>query len=60
MTLSTKDYYVFTRDAIQERYGVRLDDAMLNESGWRQIKEDNLYQKDFIERMVDSAEQDWK
>lgn len=55
-----ESYYVFTRDAIQERYGVRLDDAMLNESGWRQIREDNLYQKDFIERMVDSAEQDWK
>lgn len=55
-----ESYYVFTREDVQQRYGVRLDGEMLNEAGWHQIKEDNLYRTDFIERMVDAAEREWQ
>lgn len=53
-------YYVFKRDEVQSRYGVRLDDLLVNEAGWHQIKEDNLYRRKFIENMVDAAEKEWK
>lgn len=55
-----ESYYVFKRDDVQSRYGVRLDGEMVNEAGWHQIKEDNLYRREFIERMVDAAEREWK
>lgn len=55
-----EDYYVFLRDNMQGCYGVRLDDAMVNEDGWRQLKNDNLYRRHFIERMVDAAEREWR
>ena len=55
-----ESYYVFKRDEVQSRYGVRLDDLLVNEAGWYQIKEDNLYRRKFIENMVDAAEKEWK
>lgn len=55
-----ENYYVFTRDNVQGRYGVRLDGELLNEAGWHQLKADNLYRRHFIERMVDAAEREWK
>ncbi len=55
-----ESYYVFTRDDVQQRYGVRLDGELLNEAGWHQLKADNLYRRHFIERMVDAAEREWK
>lgn len=55
-----ESYYVFKRDELQSRYGVRLDDLLVNEAGWHQIKEDNLYRRKFIENMVDAAEKEWK
>lgn len=55
-----ESYYVFTRDDVQGRYGVRLDGELVNESGWHQLKDDNLYRRNFIERMVDAAEREWK
>lgn len=55
-----ESYYVFRRDEVQSRYGVRLDDLLVNEAGWHQIKEDNLYRRKFIENMVDAAEKEWK
>lgn len=55
-----ESYYVFKRDEMQSRYGVRLDDQLVNEAGWHQIKEDNLYRRKFIENMVDAAEKEWK
>lgn len=55
-----ESYYVFKRDEVQSRYGVRLDDLLVNEAGWNQIKEDNLYRRKFIENMVDAAEKEWK
>lgn len=66
VTVTEKDepmdesYYVFTRDDVQGRYGVRLDGELLNEAGWHQLKADNLYRRHFIERMVDAAEREWK
>lgn len=50
------DYYVFDRAAVEEMYGVALDADMVNEAGWGQLKGDNLYKRDFAERMVDRAE----
>ncbi len=55
-----ESYYVFKRDDVQSRYGVRLDGEMVNEAGWHQIKEDNLYRRKFIKHMVDAAEREWK
>lgn len=55
-----ESYYVFKRDDVQSRYGVRLDGEMVNEAGWHRIKEDNLYRRKFIEHMVDAAEREWK
>lgn len=50
------DYYVFERAAVEEAYGVPLDGSMVNEAGWGQLKDDNLYKRDFAEHMVDRAE----
>lgn len=55
-----ESYYIFKRDEVQSRYGVRLDDLLVNEAGWHQIKEDNLYRRKFIENMADAAEKEWK
>lgn len=66
VTVTEKDepmdesYYVFTRDDVQGRHGVRLDGELLNEAGWHQLKADNLYRRHFIERMIDAAEREWK
>lgn len=55
-----EDYYVFTRDNAQSRFGVMLSADMMNEVGWHQLKEDNLYSRKFAENMVDAAEREWK
>lgn len=52
-------YYVFTRDNAQSRFGVTLSADMMNEDGWHQLKEDNLYSRKFAENMVDAAEREW-
>lgn len=54
-----EDYYVFTRDNAQSRFGVMLSADMMNEAGWHQLKEDNLYSRKFAEDMVDAAEREW-
>lgn len=54
-----EDYYVFTRDNAQSRFGVMLSADMMNEAGWHQLKEDNLYSRKFAENMVDAAERKW-
>lgn len=54
-----EDYYVFTRDNAQSRFGVMLSADMMNEAGWHQLKEDNLYSRKFAENMVDTAEREW-
>lgn len=50
------DCHVFERAAIEEMYGVPLNTDMVNEAGWKQLKNDNLYRHDFAEHMVDFAE----
>lgn len=55
-----EEYYVFTRDNAQRCFGVRLSSDLMNEAGWHQLKEDNLYSRKFAERMVDMAEREWK
>lgn len=55
-----EDYYVFTRDNAQRCFGVMLSGDMMNEGGWHQLKEDNLYSRKFAENMVDAAEREWK
>lgn len=54
-----EDYYVFTRDNAQSRFSVMLSADMMNEAGWHQLKEDNLYSRKFAENMVDAAEREW-
>ena len=55
-----ESYYVFTRDDVQSAYGVMLSREMVNESGWRQIKDDHLYARKFAERLVEKAERAWQ
>lgn len=55
-----ESYYVFTRDDVQSSYGVMLSREMVNESGWRQIKDDHLYAHKFAERLVEKAEREWR
>lgn len=50
--------YVFNRATVEEMYGVPLNADMVNEAGWKQLKNDNLYKHDFAERMLDRAEGD--
>ena len=55
-----ENYYVFKRDDVQQRFGVRLDGSLVNEAGWTQIKRDHLYKHDFAENLVDAAEAAWR
>ena len=55
-----ESYYVFTRNDVQSAYGVMLSREMVNESGWRQIKDDHLYARKFAERLVEKAEREWR
>lgn len=55
-----ESHYVFTRDDVQSAYGVMLSREMVNESGWRQIKDDHLYAHKFAERLVEKAEREWR
>ena len=55
-----ESYYVFTRNDVQGAYGVMLSHEMVNESGWRQIKDDHLYARKFAERLVEKAECEWR
>lgn len=55
-----ESHYVFTRDDVQSAYGVMLSREMVNESGWRQIKDDHLYARKFAERLVEKAEREWQ
>lgn len=54
-----ENYYVFTRDDVQRRFGLELSDALLNEAGWSQLRDDNLCRGEFAEDMVDAAEREW-
>ena len=53
------DYYVFQRATLESAYGTDLSESLVNESGWRQIK-DSLYGVDFIDHAIDQAERDWR
>ena len=55
-----EEYYVFTRNDVQGAYGVMLSSEMVNESGWRQLKNDHLYGRKFAERLVERAECEWR
>ena len=55
-----ESYYVFKRDDVQQRFGVCLDEGMVNEAGWTQIMRDHLYKHDFAENLVDAAERAWR
>lgn len=50
------DYYVFERSVAENLYGVALTSDLVNETGWRQLKDDNLYTRKFIDVMVERAE----
>lgn len=55
-----EETYLFTRADVERDYGVPLNGDMVNQTGWKQIKHDNLYTHDFAESMVDRAEGVWK
>lgn len=55
-----ESYCVFSRETVQSCYGVRLDGELINETGWRQLKEDGLYRRKFIDHMLDVAEREWE
>lgn len=55
-----EEYYVFTREQAEKMYGVGLERTLINEAGWTQLRDDNLYRHDFAEVLVDEAERGWR
>lgn len=55
-----EDYYTFTRASAEQMYGVSLDRTLVNDAGWVQLKDDNLYQHDFADRLVETANKAWR
>lgn len=55
-----EDYYTFTRASAEQMYGVSLDRTLIGDAGWVQLKDDNLYQYDFAERLVETASVAWR
>lgn len=55
-----EDYYTFTRASAEQMYGVSLDRTIVNDAGWVQLKDDNLYQHDFADRLVETANKAWR
>lgn len=53
-----EDYYVFTRQMMEEMFGVALNADLVSEDGWNTLKVKNMYRNDFIEHVVDRAEWD--
>lgn len=53
-----EDYYVFTRQMMEEMFGVTLNADLVSEDGWNTLKVKNMYRNDFIEHVVDRAEWD--
>lgn len=52
------DRYVFTRQMLEQQFGMALTNDLVNDAGWKSLKEDHLYTSNFIERVIDSAERD--
>lgn len=50
------DYYVFERSSAETLYGVSLTSDLVSEDGWTQLKSNNLYTTNFIERLIEWAE----
>ncbi len=50
------DYYVFDRSTVENLYGFALNEDLLTETGWTQVKNDTLYTHHFIENLVECAE----
>lgn len=50
------DYYVFERSVVENLYGVTLTSDLVSDTGWTQLKDDNLYTRKFIDIMIERAE----
>lgn len=50
------DYYVFERSVVENLYGVTLTSDLVSDTGWAQLKDDNLYTRKFIDIMIERAE----
>lgn len=53
-----EEHYVFTRQMMEEMFGVTLNADLVSEDGWNTLKVKNMYRNDFIEHVVDRAEWD--
>ena len=50
------DYYEIQRTVLESAYGVQLDEALVSDSNWKQVKEGKLYRAGFVERIIDQSE----
>lgn len=50
------DSYVFTRQMMEEQFGMALTNDLVNDEGWDTLKEGHLYTNNFIDRTLDRAE----
>lgn len=50
------EYYVFERSVVENLYGVTLTSDLVSDTGWMQLKDDNLYTRKFIDIMIERAE----
>ena len=53
-----EEHYVFTRQMMEEMFGVTLNADLVSEDGWNTLKVKNMYRNDFIEHVIDRAERD--
>lgn len=53
-----EEHYVFTRQMMEEMFGVALNADLVSEDGWNTLKVKNMYRNDFIEHVIDRAEWD--
>lgn len=52
------DTHVFSRQSLERQYGFLLTGDIVNDEGWKKLKEDGFYQRGFVERATDDAEID--
>ena len=50
------DYYEIQRTVLESAYGVQLDEVLVSDSNWKQVKEGKLYRAGFVERIIDQSE----
>lgn len=52
------DTHVFSRQSLERRYGFLLTGDIVNEEGWKKLKDDGFYRPGFVDEAMDDADVD--